>query len=69
MWGEIVAADDGDDWSRLGTVRNDDGKLSEQGLLVQPSFAGDDQIRSAAASVEVEEIEEEVGARGESCTH
>ena len=61
---EVVASYDGDDGRRRGTQCDRGGQLAVQGLVVEPSFAGDDQVGVGDVPVEVQQVQEVLGARG-----
>ena len=61
---QVVAADDGDDRYRRGAQCDGGGQLALQGLVVEPSFAGDDQVGVSDVAVEVQQVQEVLGAGG-----
>ena len=60
--GQEGAAGDGDDGAGSGAPGDGGGQLAGQGLFVEAAFAGDDDVAGVLAGVEVQQVQEVVGA-------
>ncbi len=60
--GQEGAAGDGDDRTGSGPPGDGGGQLTGQGLLVEAAFTGNDDVAGVLAGIEVQQVQEVVGA-------
>ncbi|GAB2674720.1 hypothetical protein GCM10027088_62060 [Nocardia goodfellowii] len=65
VWRQRGSARDGDYWHGVGTAGQHRGEFAVRRLVVDAALSGEHQVGTGQVPVELEQVEEELGAGGD----